>query len=83
MADRKVRRKANGATRDEVRWALEKIADVDELIACGQFATAASRLDVARLHLETAAVDMGQALAPRTTAGQAMEERHAKLRGVL
>lgn len=77
------RKKMDGAARNEVRWAYEKLADVNELIAHGEYATAAQRLDVARLHLETAALAIEQPLVARTQAAQAMEERHAKLRGIL
>lgn len=80
MADKKPK-KMTGSDRSEIRWALEKMAKADELIKYGQLASAAGELDIARLHLETAAVAAGQQLVPRLEAAQALEERHAVLKG--
>lgn len=67
----------------EVSWAQEKLAEAQAAISEHKWALAAAKLDVARLHLEQAALADGQPLQPRTEAGQALEEKHAAVRGVL
>jgi hypothetical protein len=67
----------------EASWAREKLAEAQAAILEQKWAVAAAKLDVARLHLEQAALAEGQTLQPRTEAGQALEEKHAAVRGVL
>jgi hypothetical protein len=67
----------------EASWAREKIAEASTAILDGDWATSAAKLDVARLHLERAALRAGQSLTPRTSAAQALELKHGKLRGVM
>ena len=65
----------------EVAWATEKLRLGSESLAYGLYAEAASSFDMARQHLECAALQLNQPLRPRTDAAQGLERRHAILRG--
>jgi len=66
----------------EASWAKERFAEAGAALEVGDWALAAAKLDVARLHLERAALAEGQTLQPRTEAGQQLEQKHAAIRGV-
>jgi hypothetical protein len=65
----------------ESSWAREKLTEAEAAIRELNWAGAAAKLDVARLHLECAALAAGQALQARTAAADELEQKHAGLRG--
>lgn len=54
----------------EASWAKEQIEKAIDQIDEGGYSAAGSFLDIARLHIEQAALAKGQSLWPRTSAAQ-------------